>query len=294
VGGFFLSFFRLISFLFFLFLDTLIVIDSLNDLAEFVGGAAWLPAFLSSLSSALPVPGARGRTALLVGTFHTDVVAAPPSSYASPYASPYAPYAPSALALLRYLATAILTAHCLPHELQRKRARDRALAEPAFGAGGERVEGVLVGLSANGAGGVLVEMELRRKSGRGVRECFVLLLSAAAAAAGMAEGFVRLDDYPPYHESEDVALLAAGEEEDGRGGKKDAKNKGKDKGKDDGDGGMETTFSLALSQKQRQDREGVVLPYFDAQRWEGGVGEGGRILYQMGAEDDFDDEDDEI
>ncbi len=110
----------------------------------------------------------------------------------------------------------------------------------------------------------------------------------------MAEGFVRLDDYPPYHESEDVALLAAGEEEEEAGkGRKDGK--GRDKGKEDGGGsGMETTFSLALSQKQRQDREGVVLPYFDAQRWEGGVGEGGRILYQMGAEDDFDDEDDEI
>ena len=35
-----------------------------------------------------------------------------------------------------------------------------------------------------------------------------------------------------------------------------------------------------------------MLPYFDAQSEEGGVG--GRILYDMGAEDDFDDEEDEI
>jgi elongator complex protein 5 len=49
-----------------------------------------------------------------------------------------------------------------------------------------------------------------------------------------------------------------------------------------------------LTEKQRKDRDGVVLPYFDAQKGEGG--EGGRILYEMGAEDreDFDDEENEI
>jgi elongator complex protein 5 len=61
---------------------------------------------------------------------------------------------------------------------------------------------------------------------------------------------------------------------------------------------VETTFNLGLTEKQRRDREGVVLPYFDAQREGGaaGPGEGGRILYDMGAEDreDFDDEEDEI
>jgi len=36
-----------------------------------------------------------------------------------------------------------------------------------------------------------------------------------------------------------------------------------------------------------------VLPYFDAQKGEG-AGEGGRILYDMGSEDDFDEEEDEI
>lgn len=51
------------------------------------------------------------------------------------------------------------------------------------------------------------------------------------------------------------------------------------------------TFELGLTDKQRRDREGVVLPYFDAQK---GGGEGGRILYDMGSEDDFDEEEDEI
>ncbi len=67
---------------------------------------------------------------------------------------------------------------------------------------------------------------------------------------------------------------------------------------DQGEEEVETTFNLSLTEKQKRDREGVVLPYFDAQRDGGaaGPGEGGRILYDMGAEDreDFDDEEDEI
>jgi hypothetical protein len=66
------------------------------------------------------------------------------------------------------------------------------------------------------------------------------------------------------------------------------------KGDDSGDDDTPTsTFNLGLTDKQRRDREGVVLPYFDAQT-DIGAGEGGRILYDMGREDDFDDEEDEI
>ena len=56
------------------------------------------------------------------------------------------------------------------------------------------------------------------------------------------------------------------------------------------------TFSLSLTEQQRRDREGVVLPYFDAQKGGGEPGEGGRILYQMGVEDagDWDSEEDEL
>jgi len=53
----------------------------------------------------------------------------------------------------------------------------------------------------------------------------------------------------------------------------------------------ESTFNLGLTEKQKRDREGVVLPYFDAQS---GGGDGGRILYEMGREDDWDPEEDEI
>ena len=57
---------------------------------------------------------------------------------------------------------------------------------------------------------------------------------------------------------------------------------------------VSVTFDLGLTEKQRLDRAGVVLPYFDAQKESGGGGAGGRILYDMGVEDDFDEEEDEI
>lgn len=103
-------------------------------------------------------------------------------------------------------------------------------------------------------------MEMRRRSGRAVAERFVL------APGG---NFMLLSDHSVF------ARPAGGGEERGE------------------DEGGETTFSLGLTDKQRRDREGVVLPYFDAQTEVGG-GEGGRILYDMGREDDFDEEEDEI
>lgn len=124
-------------------------------------------------------------------------------------------------------------------------------------------------------------MEIRRKSGRGIREVLVLsppssLPSSLSAAGKMRAGpgaagskFCLLDDHPLY------AAVEVGD--------------------DEGDGEEEeepeSTFNLGLTEKQKRDREGVVLPYYDAQK---GGGEGGRILYEMGREDDWDPEEDEI
>lgn len=121
-----------------------------------------------------------------------------------------------------------------------------------------------MGMGANGCKGLVVEMEHRRKSGRGVEETFFV------PAVGAKEKVVLLDDHPAFRR------------EDVRDGKVEAER---------GEEGL-STFDLGITERQRRDREGVVLPYFDAQSGEGGVG--GRILYDMGAEDDFDDEEDEI
>lgn len=190
--------------------------------------------------------------------------------------------------MLHHLATAVLRVASLAHSAARRRARDRSLPEPDFGLGEGR-EGVLVGVNqqqrrggppggggagAGGGNGLVVDMELRRRSGRAVVETFVLVPSPSSAAAAAATGALSLlSDHP---------LFAAPEDGDGgRGG-----------GGDDEEL-AETTFNLGLTEKQRKDRDGIVLPYFDAQQDIGG-GEGGRILYEMGREDDFDDEEDEI
>ncbi len=181
-----------------------------------------------------------------------------------------------------YLATSILRISSLSHAIEKKIARDRSLQEPVFGLEEGR-EGVLIGMKGGGGvDGVVVEMEVRRKSGRRVREVFVLSTSTAASTS--VEGTVKaelggelclLDDHllysPPAAGTMGLGTKDGGEDEDE----------------------VETTFSLGLTEKQRRDREGVVLPYFDAQKGEGS-GEGGRILYEMDRGDDFDEEEDEI
>jgi elongator complex protein 5 len=222
-----------------------------------------LPSYLSSLIS----PDAKHpkRQISLVAVYHTDV----------PHQPPLSRYAPSPLAQLSYLATSIMTLHSVAHLLAAKAARDRSLAAPVFGLA-EEADGILIGLNRRAKTlkaderGIVIELEHRRKSGRGVVEWFFLpsqLPKQATAAEKFREYVTLLDDHPLFRKQVDAA--DASEDELSR-----------------------LTFDLSLTERQKQEREGVVLPYFDAQK-AGGVGEGGRILYDMGAEDDFDDEEDE-
>ena len=193
-----------------------------------------------------------------MATYHTDVpLALSPNALSE--------YEPHPLTVLNHLATAVLRVSSLHQAAERQRARDRSLPEPAWGLAEGR-EGVLVGVKGSVGGGVVIEMELRRRSGRAVVERFVLEPQGGPAAGALS----LLSDHP---------LFAAPPGADD------------DQGEDEDL--AETTFNLGLTEKQRKDRDGIVLPYFDAQKDVGG-GEGGRILYEMGREDDFDDEEDEI
>ena len=212
----------------------------------------------------------------MLGTYHTDI----PLSGISEAQN----YQPDPLTTLTYLATAILTIHNLAHVVAKKHARDKSLQEPVFGLD-ERREGILVGIIDSSAHSsshdIVVEMEIRRKSGRGVSEVFVLSPppepASSIASKPALDNISLLDDHPLYSTLPPLNSSIGNQE---------------------GEGEVETTFSLGLSEKERRAREGVVLPYFDAQKDGGasGAGEGGRILYEMGTEDreDFDDEEDEI
>ena len=236
--------------------SVLLVVDTLHPLAA--NSSLNLPAFLSSLI----IPHVS-----LIATYHLDI----PTRHSTFQLSPYAP---NPLALLRYLATTIITIHSLAQVLSRKRASERSLSEPVFGLG-EETDGVLVGMGSNDRRGLVLEVEYRRKSGRGVGEWFVLEIASTSAVDGKEkvrerERVMLLEDHPLYQ----------------------PQDMGKIPGHGDRKMDEEGTFNLGITEKQRRDREGVVLPYFDAQK-EGGGG-GGRILYDMGVEDDFDEEDDEI
>ncbi|KAI1007308.1 hypothetical protein K3495_g911 [Podosphaera aphanis] len=231
----------------------LVVIDSLGPLAS--SHPEHMTRFLASLQISPAVA--------LLASYHVDV----PRSLAK------SSYLPEPLLLLTYLATTILTVSSFSQVLSRKQARDRSLPEPMFGLD-ERKEGLLIGRRQKGhEKELVVSMELRRRSGTGVLEYFVLV---APSSPSLVPKFMLLDDHPVYTAVPSLSNTEATEPE----------------------GKFFTTFELELTEKQKKDREAVILPYFDAQRNGGsdGPGEGGQILYQIGTEDhdDFDEEEDEI
>jgi len=240
-------------------LEYLIIIDALNPLVSSGENTHLLPAFFSEFINPI---------ASLVAVYHTDV----------PVTRTRSEYDPHPLTLLSHLATAVFRISSLYETVEVKRAQSRSLPEPEFGLREGR-EGVLMGLKKgpqDTTSGVVIEMEMRRRSGRSVAEKFVLLPPSATAerkvgglAAGVSNNIILLSDHP---------LFAPTADGGGVEGEVDM---------------TDTTFSLGLTEKQRKDREGIVLPYFDAQT-DIGAGEGGRILYEMGREDDWDDDEDEI
>ncbi|KAK2048863.1 histone acetylation protein 2 [Colletotrichum somersetense] len=238
---------------------TVVLVDSLNELAT--AAPQIMPTFLSSI--VMP-------TVSLVAVYHTDVPIVLPRSVSE--------YEPHPLTVLTHLATSILRLSSLRQEIERQNARNRSLQEPEWGLGEGR-EGVLVGLKGDTKSkdyhGVVVEMEIRRRSGRAMAEKFVVspqVGQSTATASAKGSKIFLLSEHPIFAPLKDSGATGSG------GGEDDE---------------PESTFNLGLTEKQRRDREGIVLPYFDAQT-DIGAGEGGRILYEMGREDDFDDEEDEI
>ena len=204
----------------------------------------------------------------MIAVYHSDV----------PVHSTGTPYSPSPLSLLEYLATTVITVHSLATLLAEKQAQEKSLGAPSFGLA-EQKEGLLIGLKPQAKSilpeqrGIVVQLEHRRKSGRGVLELYFLpdkvpTQRQSGTSAPFRETVILLDDHPSFKK---VDAVLENPDEDL----------------------ASVTFQLGLTERQRLERDGVVLPYFDAQK-SGGGSEGGRILYDMGSEDDFDEEEDEI
>jgi elongator complex protein 5 len=238
--------------------ESLVIVDSLSEILDVKG------IDMSALFNL--VAGKFAST--LVGVYHQDMLPTPDAQNA---------YAPQPLDLLKYMATSVITCKSFAHVLAIKAAKERSLAEPTHGLL-QGAEGIVQCPDANDYRGIVLEAEFRRKSGRPESETYFLRSGRPAdyntPMPGMVFGTLKqefvtlLDQVPAYGSQEVLGMVNAAASE------------------------IESTFSLGLTDKQKQAREGVVLPYFDAQKGEGG--EGGRILYDMGVEDDFDEEEDEI
>lgn len=283
-----------------------IIVDSLFYLALDLG--VRLPAFLLSLigtvsaahtpfcTASTSSPQAATTTATttttpsLFATYHTTLAIPPPS-----------PHSPPIVTLLQHTATTVLSLHSPTQFLQKTAARLRSKPEPAFGLAESATSthgGILVGLGSSCPHGVVLEADIRRRgSGRGLGGWYYLGRHGAPDPGpedrSFPLGLMMLDDYPPY-----ANLVRP---VDSVNSNNDGNNNNGEKEQDDTDAGI--TFSLSLTDKQRRARDEVALPYFDAQRaaQNGGkafdlsaIGDGGRILYEMGDEDDFDEEEDEI
>jgi elongator complex protein 5 len=152
-----------------------------------------LTPFLTSLLTSTP-------NISLLATLHTDIpIPTPYTTDTSSRSHPLqTPYLPSPMQTLLYLSTTILTISSLSQTLSRKRARDKSLQPPVFGLAEQR-EGIIKGLNAGrervGERGVVVSMEMRRRSGRGVVENFVLIQTSTPNSA---IEIVLLDEHPLY------------------------------------------------------------------------------------------------
>ncbi|ORY10250.1 Elongator subunit Iki1-domain-containing protein [Clohesyomyces aquaticus] len=235
--------------------DSLVIVDSLHDLFDNKGVD---PCALVNLVN--------NTSSYIVGVHHQDFVA--------PITEPYAI---KSLDVAKHMATAILACKSLAHVLAAKAAKQRSLPEPTHGML-EDTEGIVQSITGNDRRGTVVEAEFRRVSGRPefenfwVRRCLTSDFEQPPAGfpfGPLKKEFVMcLDEFPLYSNQETVDKILTKHDE------------------------TDMTFKLDLTMRQKEARDSVILPYFDAQSGEGG--EGGRILYDMGAEDDFDEEEDEI
>lgn len=236
------------------------ILLSIPDLNDFLASnAAHLSTFLSSLISIAP-----GKVSVCA-IYHEDI---PLLSYPS--------HLPTPEILLQYLATTIISVKSLPHVLlSRDAQRKSKTSKIDLDLEGRDIFAVL----GSNDPMLFLELEHRRKSGRGVKESVVFsAASGTIQAASEVPGLNDDDDKTKQHGETHV-------DED------------------------ELGFKISLSDRQKAVRDGVVLPHFsaqieidgaDAQEFQtgstkpqstGGGGGGGNIYYEPDSGDDFDVED---
>jgi len=151
---------------------------------------------------------------------------------------------------LSHISTTVLRVSSFGHHGLKAQADSQALPDPIEL--DRSKDGVVLTLGSNSPHNLVVSLEYRRKSGRTLLEKYNFSISSGQLGALVPSTTINAQD-----------------------------SSGIDFG---------TTFNLGISQRQKQDKEGVVLPHFVAQKE--GQTEEGQIEYILDAEDDFDDEED--
>jgi len=118
-------------------------------------------------------------------------------------------------------------------------------------------DGIVSSMRSNPGGSLIIELENRRKSGRSTLEKCTL---------DLIQGVVESFDPVASENNQDMEALDFG-----------------------------ATFNLGISERQRESKDGVILPHFNAQEahLSKGCANDDEIEYTLDVVDDFDDEDDE-
>ncbi|KTW26498.1 Elongator subunit IKI1 [Pneumocystis jirovecii RU7] len=164
----------------------------------------------------------------------------------------YPTYIPSPLELLSYISTTIISVHSLSHELATRNAKDKALTTPIED--DSFIEGTIVPLDSNDESKIVISIEHRRKSGRGIHEKSVLIIRSGT--------LLSITDVEEFKKTNYII-------------------------RDEINENLNANFTLTLTDKQKKQKEKLILPYFKSQT----INQKSSIYYSPDPEDDIDEED---
>ncbi|EMR09188.1 hypothetical protein PNEG_02527 [Pneumocystis murina B123] len=169
-----------------------------------------------------------------------------------PLLKSYPVYYPLPSEFLSYISTTIISVHSLSHKIATKNAKDKALITPLEN--DSCIEGIIVPLDSNDTSGIFIDTEHRRKNGKYIHEESVLMIKTNVIKSIVDIDHFKKKTYIIEKQIEDLNI----------------------------------NFNLTLTDKQKKQKESVILPHFKSQTI---YQPESSIFYSPGSEDDLDEED---
>ncbi|KAG4302858.1 hypothetical protein PCK1_000801 [Pneumocystis canis] len=168
-----------------------------------------------------------------------------------PLLNSYPTYLPLPSDLLSYISTTIISVHSLSHELANQNAKNRAITTPIEN---NSFEGIIIPLDSNDESRVFISTKHRHKSGKYIYENSVLTIKTNT--------IISINDIEDFKKTNYII-------------KKEIEN-------------INANFTLTLTNKQKKQKENVILPHFKSQTINYPESS---IYYSPDPEDDLDEED---